>query len=313
MPMPGTASDAAASQTLAGGGRFSTTFQQPLGERIEPGAVAGYYLDMRVKTAAPKWPPAEIDDLERTLFVDIAQWGLGAYEHFEHTREGVWLDAARACAEHLLGRQEPGGEWLHRQPYPHTYELDPPWLSAMAQGQIASLFVRVHKETGDERFAEGARRALAPFDVDSAAGGVRAPLGRKPFYEEYPTQPPSYVLNGGIFALWGALDVALGLGDADARRRFDDGLDALANSIDRWDTGWWSRYDLFGHRAPNVASFAYHELHVDQLRALMLVAPRPELEPVLARFVAYGDSRLSRARAFVAKVRFRLLVPRRSG
>jgi heparosan-N-sulfate-glucuronate 5-epimerase len=304
-------SQPAATTMLRGAGRLSTSFRQPVGTRIEPGEVAGYYLDLRVKARAPSWPPAELEPVELRLFMGVAQWGLGAYEHFLEGGDERWLAAAVATGEYLLERQEADGAWLHRRPYPHTFKLDPPWPSAMAQGECASLLVRLHRETGDERFAESALRALRPFGTDSAAGGVRALLEGRPFYEEYPTQPPSYVLNGGIFALWGLLDVAVALDDAGARRDFEEGVDTLAALIDRWDTGWWSRYDLFSHRAPNVASFAYHELHIEQLRALMLVAPRPELESALARFVAYSDSSLCRSRAFAAKVRFRLLVPRR--
>jgi hypothetical protein len=310
--MTETSSDSAVPTMLRGAGRLSTSFGQPLGDRIEPGAVAGYYLDLRVKAKAPVWPPVELEPVDQRLYMGVAQWGLGAYEHFLHEGREAWLAAARSAGEYLLERQEADGRWLHPRPYPHTFRLDPPWPSAMAQGECASLLVRLHRETGDERFAEAALRGLAPYRVDSGAGGVRASLNGLPFYEEYPTQPPSFVLNGAIFALWGLLDVAVALGDAGARRDFDAGIDALAASIDRWDTGWWSLYDLFPHRTPNVASFAYHELHVEQLRALMLVAPRPQLGAALDRFVGYAESRPGRARAFAAKVRFRLLVPKRA-
>jgi hypothetical protein len=310
--MTETSSDPAVPTMLRGAGRLSTSFGQPLGERIEPGSVAGYYLDLRVKAKAPVWPPAELEPVDQRLYMGVAQWGLGAYEHFLHESREEWLAAARSAGEYLLERQEPDGRWLHPRAYPHTFRLDPPWPSAMAQGECASLLVRLHRETGEDRFAEAALLALAPFRIDSADGGVRAPLAGLPFYEEYPTQPPSFVLNGAIFALWGLLDVAIALGDVDARRDFDAGIDSLAAAIDRWDTGWWSLYDLFPHRTRNVASFAYHELHVEQLRALMLVAPRPELGAALDRFVAYAESPVSRARAFAAKVHFRLLVPKRA-
>ena len=120
-------------------------------------------------------------------------------------------------------------------------------------------------------------RALSPLSVPSSEGGACALLDGRPFPEEYPTQPPSFVLNGAIFALWGLRDVAVGLGHAEAGRAFEDGVDALAASIHRWDTGSWSLYDLFPHPVPNVASGAYHALHVAQLEAMVQLAPRPEL------------------------------------
>ena len=63
----------------------------------------------------------------------------------------------------------------------------------------------------------------AAMRLPSGEGGVQARLGGGPWPEEYPTDPPSYVLNGGIFALWGMYDVGAGLGDEDAARDFEQG------------------------------------------------------------------------------------------
>jgi heparosan-N-sulfate-glucuronate 5-epimerase len=168
----------------------------------------------------------------------------------------------------------------------------------------------VHAETGDERYAEAARRALRPIGVLSADGGASAPLDDRPFPEEYPTDPPSFVLNGAIFALWGLRDVAVGLGDGEAARAFEAGVDALAESIPRWDTGRWSRYDLFPHRVTNVASRAYHELHVAQLEAMNELAPRTELAAAAERFATYAASPARQAGALARKVLFRVAEPR---
>ena len=148
------------------------------------------------------------------------------------------------------------------------------------------------------------------MSIPSDAGGVQATLDGSPWPEEYPTAPPSYVLNGGIFALWGYYDVGAGLGDADARRAFERGPDMLADILHRWDTGYWSRYDLFPHPVLNVASSFYHALHTSQLEAMNVIAPRPEFADTAGRFARYAASRLSRNRAFARKVFFRLAVPR---
>jgi hypothetical protein len=118
------------------------------------------------------------------------------------------------------------------------------------------------------------------------------------------------VLSGAVFALWGLRDVGLALGDADLLRAFEEGVDVLAANIHRWDTGGWSRYDLYPHRVTNVASFAYHELHVTQLEAMNDLAPRPELHEAAERFGAYMASPARRARAFARKALFRMAEPR---
>jgi heparosan-N-sulfate-glucuronate 5-epimerase len=296
-------------------GFFSSarTFWLPVGSQVGSGRLKGYYIDFSLKASSPRWPPAWLNPSEHAHVV-TAQWGLGCFERYLKGEGEAWLAAALDVAADLLSRQERGGPmdggWMHRFAKLHTHRLDPPWLSAMAQGEAASLLVRAHAATGDDRFAEGAQRALRPLSVPSAEGGVRARLGSGFFPEEYPTDPPSHVLNGGIFALWGYYDVAIALGDEEARREFEQAMDTLAENAHRWDTGSWSRYDLFPHRVANVASSAYHVLHINQLRAMQLVAPRPELAATAARFEHYWASRARRMRAFARKAVFRVVVPR---
>jgi hypothetical protein len=118
------------------------------------------------------------------------------------------------------------------------------------------------------------------------------------------------VLNGAIFALFGLHDVATALDDDTARGDLLEGLEMLEEALPRWDTGWWSLYDLHPHPVPNVASSAYHALHISQLRALLAIAPRPMFKRTLDRFERYSHSRLNRARVLAAKAVFRFLVPR---
>jgi heparosan-N-sulfate-glucuronate 5-epimerase len=298
------------------GGFFSSasSFSLPVGPRIEPGSAHGYYIDFRIKADTPKWPPDWLPPRAEQLHVDVIQWGLGCYEHYLAGDGDEWLEAARDCGVHCVEIQElegpARGGWIHEHPYRHTFPLKPRWVSAMAQGEGASLLVRLHLTTREDQFAERARLALEPIERLYEEGGVTALLDGRPFPQEYPTDPPSHVLNGGIFALLGWYDVAVALGEQQAMRRFEEAVETLASNIHRWDLGYWSRYDLFPHPVVNVASSSYHVLHVNQLRALGEIAPRPELEQAADRFAAYAESRLNRARAFVKKALFRVLVPR---
>jgi hypothetical protein len=286
----------------------ASVFTLPVGSFIEPESVRGYYIDLRVKVAAPRWPDPELEQDPR--FIAVGQWGLGAFERHLHGEEGPWLEAALAAGREVVAAQREDGGLPEPSLRPHTFPVEPPWLSAMAQGQCASLLVRLVRETGEQELAEAARRALEPLRKPVSEGGVTAPLGDGWWPEEYPSEPPSYVLNGGIFALWGIRDVAVGLGDAAAAALFEDGLSTLAAEIERWDTGYWSRYDLFPHPLLNVASSSYHVLHVHQLEAMNRIAPRPELVEAERRWRAYLESPANTRRAFARKAAFRLAVPR---
>jgi hypothetical protein len=293
-------------------GAFSSesAFSPSVGDFDPDGPVRGYYIDFRDKAPAPEWPPPGIAPVPERLHVVSAQWALGAHERFLSGEGDEWLAGAVAAGEHLLEIQGGDGGWVHHFAYPHTYRISPPWLSAMAQGEAASLLVRLHLATGEERFAEGARRALALTERRSEDGGTLSDIDGRPFLEEYPTEPVSHVLNGAIFAAWGVYDVGRGLGDEAATARFGELADALADTVDRFDTGFWSTYDLYPHPVPNVASGAYHLLHVNQLRALHRLHPRPELAAAADRFDGYRADTLKRRRALAMKVLFRLAVPR---
>jgi hypothetical protein len=294
---------------------FSSSFQQPIGSHTQADEVRGYHIDMRVKARSAEWPEAWPWAPGEQSWIALAQLGLGAHERWVAGEGEQWLATARGVGDMMCDNQIDGGRrdggWEHSFDLPHTYELRAPWVSAMAQGEGASLLVRLHAATDEERYAGAALRALRLLAVPTDEGGTAAPLDGRPFPQEYPTSPPSFVLNGGIFAIWGWYDVAVALGDADARAAFDDAVETLAQAIHRWDSGWWSLYDLYPHRFANPASFAYHELHIAQLRAMHRIAPRPQFMEAADRFAGYESSAANRARAFASKAAFRVLVPRR--
>ena len=282
----------------------------PVGPRVEPGELRGYYIDFSNKVTEPSWPPTWLPPLDRQIHCETIQWALGCHERHLATEDERWLSAALVAAGYLAEIQSDTGGWEHLAPMPHTYHLPAPWLSALAQGEGASLFARLHLLTRDQAHAERARLALRTMEMPVEQGGVLAVLGGGALPEEYPTAPPSFVLNGAIFALWGFYDVGIGLGDEEAMSAFRDGTETLAANIARWDVGYWSRYDLYPHPLVNVASAAYHRLHITQLRAMSLIAPDARLDRVREGFERYQLSRACRWRAFAAKAAFRLRVPR---
>jgi hypothetical protein len=293
---------------------LSTSFDEPVGSQIDPDGVRGYYIDLRIKARNPDIAVAWPWEPGQAPWVACSQLGLGVYERYLAGEGEQWLGLARAIGErvceHQVAEGPRRGGLEHDFDFPHTFPLRAPWISSMAQGEAASLLVRLHLETGERPYADAALRALEPLAVRTPDGGAMDLLGGRPFPEEYPTEPPSFVLNGGIFSLWGLYDAGRGLSDEPSARAFEEGVDALVANLHQWDTGWWSRYDLYPHPVRNLASIGYHELHINQLRALATIAPRPELGATADRFERYGASRASRARAFAHKVMFRLRVPR---
>lgn len=289
---------------------LSRSFGAPYGPHVDPAGVRGYPIDFRGKANRLKMWPGFHEQPGSELWVGAIQRGLGCFERFLAGEGEQWLQSARDTADLLVREQRDDGTWVHEFDYPHTFALSAPWTSGMAQGEGASLLLRLHGETGEERYGEAAVRAVESLHRPTTEGGTAAPLGDTLVPEEYPTRPPSLVLNGLIFGLWGLRDVAVGTGDARAQAAFDGGVDALVRSIDRWDTGTWSRYDLYPHQVTNVASNAYHGLHITQLDATGRLARRPELVAVAWRWAGYMDRRPYRVLAFGRKALFRVAEPR---
>jgi hypothetical protein len=260
------------------------------------------------------WPPPWLQD--GYGYVKLAQLALGHFERYVSTGDPAGLQFADSAAAFLVATQQPAGSvdeggWRHEFPFAHRLELRPPWLSAMAQGQAASLLLRVYLETGQEELAEAALLAMRPFDRPVDRGGVTSVVGKSLFAEEYPTTPSSHVLNGAVFALWGVRDVAETLDEPTVRKLHDDLLDGLVQTLPRFDLGTWSRYDLYPDPPVNVASSFYHHLHISQLEALASLYGNSVFSMLAAQFGAYERRPALRTAAFVRKAAYRLRVPRR--
>lgn len=128
-------------------------------------------------------------------------------------------------------------------------ELKQGWYSSMGQGHAISLLARAYYHSnGDAKYLRAALNGLKPFRVPSRSGGVLAKfMGKYDWYEEYPTTPASYVLNGFIYSLLGLYDlnaIAPKNLSREAGLLFDQGMISLKKMLLIYDTGSGSIYDL---------------------------------------------------------------------
>lgn len=158
-------------QPNAGFWSSARTFFLPVGSHVDPHGVRGYPIDLRVKADSPRGLSPQMLG-PGSLHVGIIQYGLGCYERWLAGEGWQWLEASVSVGRHLVKIQEHDGSWLHREPFPHTFLLPPPWASGITQGQGASLLVRLCAQTGDAELAAAARLALSPLFTPQAEGGV---------------------------------------------------------------------------------------------------------------------------------------------
>lgn len=229
------------------------------------------------------------------LFLAAADWLLQAQDP-----QGGWPVPVRSSLSLRRGVQSAStcGGQVKRSLVKGRLELAAGWHSAMAQGHGLSLLSRAFLATGEAKYREAAEAGLALFRLGPQDGGVRNRfMGTLDWYEEYPTTPGSFVLNGFLYALFGLWDLTQishqGPPSSLFRLEFEVeptageagdllevGLGSLESLLAAFDSGSGSFYDLRhfalpGGAGPNRARPDYHTLHIFQLHWLALVDREP--------------------------------------
>ncbi|MEP6919120.1 MAG: D-glucuronyl C5-epimerase family protein, partial [Acidobacteriota bacterium] len=198
--------------------------------------------------------------------------------------------------------------WLHHFDWPYRQTLRAPWYSGLAQGNGLSMLVRAARHSDNSSFGAAAHQAFESMRLDVSQGGVivTEPNGNV-WIEEYMVDPPSHILNGYIWALWGVYDYAKWCGDAAAWSLWHRCVPTLLARIDAYDTGWWSLYELpVTGATPMLASRYYHTLHITQLHVMHRLTGIGAFRDHAIRFEQYLAGRHNVARAFVGKALFKL-------
>lgn len=241
--------------------------------------------------------------------IAIAQYGLALHARHLATGSKSDLDAMRRQADWLVENLEPNAHgvpvWMHKFDWEYFRTLRAPWYSGLAQGQGVSLLLRAAQALNDERYRAAANEAMRSLSLDIAHGGVLLEDGDDLWIEEYLTEPPTHILNGFIWGLWGVYDHWLVTRDASVRARFDRHVETIERNLARFDTGSWSRYDLAPTRIPGVASPFYHSLHVVQLEVLHRLTGKPVFAQTAQRWRAYAARPWNRRRALAQKALFK--------
>lgn len=251
--------------------------------------------------------------------IAIIQYGLARWNRWCEREKREDLETALRIGDWLAGKLEKNAAgrraWLHHFDWEYFRPLRSPWQSGLAQGQGLSLMLRLARAPGADaaRFREAAEVAFDSLAAPVADGGclVRDEAGRA-WIEEYLTEPPTHILNGFLWALWGVFDLmrAEGVGSDlidRAARLWEESLVTLEANLARFDLGYWSCYDLAPLPRRNPASLFYHKLHLVQLDVMHRLSGRPFFALTRDRWRACLDSRRNRHRALVQKCFFKLL------
>ncbi len=244
--------------------------------------------------------------------IAIAQYGLGNYNLFCQKKDEHYLDEFLKISYWLADnlRENTFGilVWMHDFDWEYREILKAPWYSALAQGQGISVLVRAYKETKNEKYLDAAKRAFLSFEKNMDEGGVNFIDDKgNIWFEEVIVSPPTHILNGFIWALWGVYDYYLVTGDEIAEKLFSRGVKTLETDIDEFDMGFWSLYELSGTKLKMVASRFYHNLHIVQLEVMYRLTGKDVFRKYADKWENYQKDWWKRNAALGYKAVFKLL------
>lgn len=244
--------------------------------------------------------------------IAIAQYGLGNYNLYQRSggegNRAKFQLTADWLKENLVENQFGVPVWMHYFDFEYQEGLRAPWYSGLAQGQGISVLVRAYQLTQNEEYLQAAEKAFNSFLVTVPEGGVidRDKDGNL-WIEEYIVASPTHVLNGFIWALWGVYDYYLLKKSETAKGIIDLALETLLRNLPRYDTGYWSLYDLSSSKLKMIASPFYHQLHIVQLRIMFNLTKEAGFAQFADRWESYQKRTLNRWRAFIQKAIFKFL------
>jgi heparosan-N-sulfate-glucuronate 5-epimerase len=283
---------------------------------LEP-ELGSYYIDMRPalvhytnniyngKFDEQGVPMCGFEDGEFSYFpINIAQYGFMLHANWVETKSEQTLDLLKsnlAVLEKLKTETETTCAWYHHH-FEAKYKINAPWASAMAQGECISFYLRMYQITQDASLLSTALKAYHFLGIDANENGVkRIDNEGNLWYEEYPSTPPSYVLNGFIYTLFGLYDLFRVTQRKDVKMNIDRCLKSVRDNLEKFDAGYWSYYDLL--KKELVRYYYQKNVHVPQLRVLAVLTG----DPIFENYATKWEKQLTPWNYMLVRIMYRVL------
>ncbi len=243
--------------------------------------------------------------------IAIAQYGLGNYNLYMRNedleRRSKFLKTAEWLVDNLQQNAYGVWVWNHHFDWEYRQTLKAPWYSGLAQGQGISVLVRANAITNQRKYLDFAERAFGSFLYRIDDGGViYVDKDGNIWIEEYIVNPPTHILNGFIWALWGVYDYYLATRNIEAKNLFEQCTHTIIKNIHRYDASFWSLYDLSSTKMNMLASPFYHNLHIVQLQVMYTLTKEQIFHDYALKWEKYKKNFFKRTYALAYKSLFKL-------
>jgi hypothetical protein len=190
---------------------------------------------------------------------------------------GVDATQTQQLANALVARGIPRGKSLRWEYYFPFGSGQPPWLSGMAQAVAAQALARAGTMLGNPQLLDAARRAYA-----AVPGALTLELSQGPWIRLYAFSR-EVVLNAQLQTILSLTEYAQTTGDASASALAGRLTIATQTLFPRFDTGYWSLYELGGKEA----TLDYQQFVTQLLIKLAQRTGDPFWQDAATRFYAY--------------------------
>jgi hypothetical protein len=178
--------------------------------------------------------------------------------------------------------------WEYEYPWKFYGWISPPYSSALAQAKGLQVLTLVYELTGNEKYLDAAKKIIRSFFVDYDEGGfvTYEGIGNNSLFLHILAKPgfqKTYVLNGhtqSLLSIWSYYEKTK---DPLAKTIFDKGINYLKENLVKYDTGYWSNYDLM----ENWTMRDYQKGQIQQLKALYQISHEPILQNYAEIFEKY--------------------------
>ena len=244
--------------------------------------------------------------------IAISQYGLGNYNLFVDSNDKKRLDSFLKVSDWLVSNLELNNfnipVWNHKFNFEYRDTLIAPWYSGLAQGLGISVLVRAFSETGNIKYRDAYEKSWISFEKEVKDGGVIFIDSKNNYWiEEYIVNPPTHILNGFLWSLWGVFDSWKIMGNKKAKDLFFKCIKTLEDNLSMYDNGYWSLYEKSNTLLPMLASPFYHKLHIVQLEIMHEMTSASFFQTYEKRWKKFESSKKNRTRALIGKSLFKIL------
>ncbi len=155
-----------------------------------------------------------------------------------------------------------GSYWEYTHDF-KRFKLTSPWVSGLAQGIIAAVYLRKFKEEKNQEHLHIAKECIN-FCFDKKNGLYTSMDGGNQYWiEEYPCEKGRGVLNGYLFFLITLTELAYF--DGGYKEQAMLGLNSVLIAMPEYHKGMYLKYSI---NIPDLANSHYQEIHAYQLEHL---------------------------------------------